>query len=112
VHTHNDAGCAEANTLLAVGEGATQVQGTINGIGERCGNANLCTVVPDLQLKLGYDVIPPAALRRFTEVSIFVSEVANVAHNIRMPYVGECAFSHKAGPTPTACAKRTNRSST
>jgi 2-isopropylmalate synthase len=97
VHTHNDAGCAEANTLLAVGEGATQVQGTINGIGERCGNANLCTVVPDLQLKLGYAVIPPAALRRFTEVSIFVSEVANVAHNIRMPYVGECAFSHKAG---------------
>ncbi len=97
VHTHNDAGCADANSLLAVGEGAVQVQGTINGIGERCGNANLCTVIPDLQLKLGYRVIAPEALRRLTEVSIFVSEVANVAPNMRQPYVGECAFSHKAG---------------
>jgi 2-isopropylmalate synthase len=97
VHTHNDAGCADANSLLAVGEGASQVQGTVNGIGERCGNANLCTIIPDVQLKLGRRVIAPEALRKLTEVSIFVSEVANVAPNIRQPYVGECAFSHKAG---------------
>jgi 2-isopropylmalate synthase len=97
VHTHNDSGCADANSVIAVGEGAVQVQGTINGIGERCGNANLCTVIPDLQLKLGLAVLPKRALRQLTEISIFVSEVANVAHNIRQPYVGECAFSHKAG---------------
>jgi 2-isopropylmalate synthase len=97
VHTHNDTGCADANSLLAVSEGAVQVQGTVNGIGERCGNANLCTIVPDLQLKQGYTLLPDEALRQLTEVSIFVSEVANVAPNIRQPYVGECAFSHKAG---------------
>jgi 2-isopropylmalate synthase len=97
VHTHNDAGCADANSLLAVAEGAIQVQGTINGIGERCGNANLCTIIPNLQLKRGYKLLPQESLRQLTEMSIFVSEVANVAHNIRQPYVGECAFSHKAG---------------
>jgi 2-isopropylmalate synthase len=97
VHTHNDAGCADANSMLAISEGAVQVQGTINGIGERCGNANLCTIVPNLQLKRGCRLIPDEALKQLTEVSIFVSEVANIAHNIRQPYVGECAFSHKAG---------------
>jgi 2-isopropylmalate synthase len=97
VHTHNDAGCAEANSMLAVSEGAVQVQGTINGIGERCGNANLCTIIPNLQIKRGCRLIPDESLKQLTEVSIFVSEVANVAHNIRQPYVGECAFSHKAG---------------
>jgi 2-isopropylmalate synthase len=97
IHTHNDAGCAEANSMLAICEGAVQVQGTINGLGERCGNANLCTIIPNVQLKLGMQAIGPDALRKLTEVSIFVSEIANVAHNIRQPYVGECAFSHKAG---------------
>jgi 2-isopropylmalate synthase len=97
VHTHNDAGCADANSMIAISEGAVQVQGTINGIGERCGNANLCTIIPNLQLKRGVRVVPDGALRQLTEVSIFVSEVANIAHDIRLPYVGECAFSHKAG---------------
>jgi 2-isopropylmalate synthase len=97
VHTHNDSGCADANSMLAISEGAIQVQGTINGMGERCGNANLCTLIPNLQLKRGYRLIPDEALKQLTEVSIFVSEVANVAPNIRQPYVGECAFSHKAG---------------
>jgi len=97
VHTHNDSGCADANSMIAVSEGAVQVQGTINGIGERCGNANLCTIIPNLQIKGGYSVLSDASLKQITEVSIFVSEVANVAHNIRQPYVGECAFSHKAG---------------
>jgi len=74
------------------------VQGTVNGIGERCGNANLCTIIPDLQIKQGFQAaFGTKALRRMTEVSIFVSEVANVAPNIRQPYVGECAFTHKAG---------------
>jgi 2-isopropylmalate synthase len=97
VHTHNDAGCADANSMLAISEGAVQVQGTINGIGERCGNANLCTIIPNLQIKRGWRLIPDEALKQLTKVSIFVSEVANVAPNIRQPYVGECAFSHKAG---------------
>jgi 2-isopropylmalate synthase len=97
VHTHNDAGCADANSILAVSEGAVQVQGTMNGLGERCGNANLCTIIPDLQLKRGCAVLAPAALAKLTEASVFVSEVANVAHNMRQPYVGECAFTHKAG---------------
>jgi 2-isopropylmalate synthase len=97
VHTHNDSGCADANAILAVCEGAVQVQGTINGLGERCGNANLCTILPDLQLKRGFRLLSDACLRQLTEVSIFVDEVANVSHNMRQPYVGECAFSHKAG---------------
>jgi 2-isopropylmalate synthase len=97
VHTHNDAGCADANSILAVSEGAVQVQGTMNGLGERCGNANLCTIIPDLQLKRGCAVLTPAALAQLTEASVFVSEVANVAPNMRQPYVGECAFTHKAG---------------
>jgi 2-isopropylmalate synthase len=83
--------------MLAISEGAIQVQGTINGMGERCGNANLCTLIPNLQIKRGYRLISEEALKQLTEVSIFVSEVANVAPNIRQPYVGECAFSHKAG---------------
>jgi 2-isopropylmalate synthase len=97
VHTHNDAGCADANSMLAAGDGAVQIQGTINGIGERCGNANLCTIIPNLQIKRGCRLVSDEALKQLTEVSIFVSEVANVAPNIRQPYVGECAFSHKAG---------------
>jgi len=97
IHTHNDTGCADANSLLAISQGAVHVQGTVNGIGERCGNANLCTIIPDLQIKQGFRLLSDEALRQMTEVSIFVSEVANVAPNIRQPYVGECAFTHKAG---------------
>jgi 2-isopropylmalate synthase len=97
IHTHNDSGCAAANTFQAVQLGAVHVQGTINGLGERCGNANLCTIIPGLQLKLGYAVLAPQRLARLTEASVFVSEVANISHDIRQPYVGEAAFSHKAG---------------
>lgn len=97
VHMHNDAGCAVANSLLGVLEGAVHVQGTINGLGERCGNANLCTIIPGLQLKRGMRLVSDEQMRRLTETSVFVSEVANLAPDIRQPYVGEAAFSHKAG---------------
>jgi 2-isopropylmalate synthase len=97
IHTHNDAGCADANTFLAVEEGCCHVQGTINGLGERCGNANLCTLIPGLQLKMGFDVVAEQQLHSLTSTSVYISELANVAHNIRLPYVGESAFSHKAG---------------
>jgi 2-isopropylmalate synthase len=97
IHTHNDAGCGDANTFLAVREGAVHVQGTINGLGERCGNANLCTIIPGLQLKRGMKIVSESQLAQLTEISLFVSEIANVSPNIRQPYVGESAFSHKAG---------------
>jgi 2-isopropylmalate synthase len=97
VHMHNDSGCADANTFLAVEEGAVQIQGTMNGLGERCGNTNLCTVIPGLQLKRGYNLVSSSQLKMLSEASVFISEVVNVSHNIRQPYVGESAFSHKAG---------------
>lgn len=97
IHAHNDAELAVANSLAAIKAGATQVQGTINGYGERCGNANLCSIIPALKLKLGYDVLAGSALGRLTELSHFVSEVANLAPDPYMPYVGHSAFSHKAG---------------
>lgn len=97
VHTHNDAGCADANAFLGVQEGAVQVQGTMNGLGERCGNANLCTIIPGLQLKRGMHLVSDSQLASLAETSVFVSEIVNVSHNIRAPYVGESAFSHKAG---------------
>jgi len=97
IHTHNDAECAVANALAAVREGATLVQGTINGYGERCGNANLVSILPALQLKLGYDVVGPEQLRRLTETSHFVAELLNVAPNPDQPYVGRHAFAHKGG---------------
>lgn len=97
IHTHNDGECAVANTLAAVREGAIQVQGTINGIGERCGNANLCAVIPDLELKLGLHVLPEGDLPRLYEISHFVTEVANLTPNEHMAYVGRSAFAHKGG---------------
>ena len=97
VHMHNDAGMAVANTILGVELGAIQVQGTINGYGERCGNANLCIVLPNLELKLGVHTLGSDKLRELMEVSRFVSEIANVAHDHRQPYVGESAFAHKGG---------------
>lgn len=97
IHTHDDGGLAVANALAAVRAGCTQVQGTVNGFGERVGNCNLCTVVPDLQLKLGLRCVEDAQLRRFTELSRFVSETANVAYNPRQPFVGASAFAHKGG---------------
>jgi 2-isopropylmalate synthase len=97
VHTHNDAGCGVANAMVAAVHGTTHIQGVMNGLGERCGNANLCSIIPNLKLKLGLDVISDKQLGRIKEVSVFISEIANVSHDQRQPYVGEAAFSHKGG---------------
>ncbi len=97
IHTHNDSGMAVANSVIAVKLGCTQVQGTINGYGERCGNADLCTVIPNLKLRMGIDCISDKQLKSLTEVSRFVSEMANVAPQSHNPYVGISAFAHKAG---------------
>jgi 2-isopropylmalate synthase len=97
IHCHNDSGLAVANSLAAVEAGAVQVQGTINGFGERCGNASLCTLVPNLQIKMGYSCVTPEQLARLTEVSRFCAELANVELEKRLPYVGRSAFAHKGG---------------
>jgi 2-isopropylmalate synthase len=97
VHTHDDAGCAVANSVAGIQAGAAHVQGTINGYGERCGNANLCIVIPNLELKLKLRALPPGHLARLQEVASFVAEVANFAPNNQMAYVGNSAFAHKAG---------------
>jgi 2-isopropylmalate synthase len=97
IHTHNDGECAVANTLAAVREGAVQVQGTINGYGERCGNANLCAVIGDLELKLGLACLPPGQLARLSDVAHLVAEVANLAPDEHQAYVGKSAFAHKGG---------------
>lgn len=97
IHVHNDAECAVANSLAAVLEGCTQVQGTVNGFGERCGNANLVSVIPNLVLKLGLDCIPEANLRELRALSRFASELANHKPWTAQPYVGDSAFAHKGG---------------
>jgi 2-isopropylmalate synthase len=97
VHNHNDTGCGDANSIVGVQAGATQVQGTINGIGERCGNANLCSVIANLELKLGRHCIGRENLKKLTETAMFVSEVANIHHNSHLPYVGQSSFAHKGG---------------
>jgi 2-isopropylmalate synthase len=97
IHTHNDGELAVANTLAAVTAGVTQVQGTINGFGERCGNANLCSIIPALKLKMGINCITAEQLAKLTEVSHYVSEIANLLPDAFAPYVGSSAFSHKAG---------------
>ncbi len=97
IHTHNDSECAVVNSLIAVREGAIQVQGTINGVGERCGNANLCSIIPNLELKLGLRCLPEGNLQKLTELSHFVDEIANLAPNDHLPYVGKSAFAHKGG---------------
>jgi 2-isopropylmalate synthase len=97
IHCHDDTDCAVANTLAAVGAGATQVQGTINGIGERTGNANLLSIIANLQLKLGHRVVTDHQLARLTETGHFVDELLNRAPNPFQPYVGKHAFAHKAG---------------
>src|SRR6202163_4809283 len=97
IHCHDDSGCAVANTLTAVEAGATQVQGTVNGIGERTGNANLVTIIADLQLKMGVDLLSPERLARLTETAHFVDELLNRSPDPAQPYVGKHAFAHKAG---------------
>ncbi len=97
IHCHNDSELAVANSLAAVRGGACQVQGTINGYGERCGNANLCAIIPDLVLKMGIECIPEGALPRLHELSHYAAEVANMAADEHMAYVGRSAFAHKGG---------------
>jgi len=105
IHVHNDAECAVANSLAAVLEGAGQVQGTINGFGERCGNANLVSIIPSLVLKMGLDCIPENHLRELRDVSRFVSELANRTPWAAQPYVGDSAFAHKGGMHVSAVVK-------
>jgi 2-isopropylmalate synthase len=104
IHCHNDADLAVANSLTAVNYGATMVQGTINGIGERCGNANLCSIMADLALKMEYE-LNVKDMSQLTALSTFVSEIANLAPASGMPYVGEKAFAHKGGIHVSAIAK-------
>ena len=106
IHAHNDSDCAVANSLLAVENGASQVQGTINGFGERCGNANLISVLPNLQLKLGYHCIADDQLRRLRDVARFVNEIANMRHFKRQSFVGDSAFAHKGGIHVSAVRRR------
>lgn len=96
IHCHNDCELAVANSLAAVSAGAVMVQGTVNGIGERCGNANLCSLIPDLKLKMGRD-IGDIDLEGLTGLSHFISEISNCPANPSLPYVGEKAFAHKGG---------------
>ena len=105
IHVHNDSELAVANTILAVKEGIRLVQGTINGYGERCGNANLCSVIPNLKLKMGVDCITDEQLKKMTMVSRFVSELANLPHPQYLPYVGDSAFAHKGGVHVSAIRK-------
>lgn len=105
IHVHDDAGMATANSLIAVREGITQVHGTINGYGERCGNANLCTIIPNLQLKMGIEVITPEQLKGLTKLSRFIAELANIAPADQQPYVGFNAFAHKGGIHVDAVSK-------
>lgn len=97
IHTHNDCELAVANALAAVEAGAVQVQGTINGLGERCGNADLISVVANLAIKKGYEVLQPGCLERLTELSRYIYELANLNHRVNQPFVGASAFAHKGG---------------
>ena len=97
IHAHNDSETAVANSIMAVSLGITQIQGTINGYGERCGNANLTSIVPALSLKMGYEFNASVKLDKLSEVSRFVNELANLPHNKYQPYVGSAAFAHKGG---------------
>ncbi len=105
IHAHNDSELAVANSLAAVSAGVTQVQGTINGYGERCGNANLCSIIPNLKLKMGIDCITDEQLARLAEVSHYVNETANLAPDTSLPYIGASAFSHKGGLHVSAMMK-------
>lgn len=97
IHAHNDGEVAVANSLEAVRAGVVHVQGTINGYGERCGNANLCSIIPDLELKMGYRCLPEGSLRNLTRLSRTVAEIANLAPDNHLAYVGKSAFAHKGG---------------
>ncbi len=106
IHCHNDAGCAVANSLVAVQAGVTQVQGCINGYGERAGNADLSAAIPNLSLKLNVRTIPPDRLERLTPVAHHIAELVNIAPNPQQPYVGASVFAHKGGLHASAVARR------
>jgi 2-isopropylmalate synthase len=108
IHTHHDSECAVVNSLIAVREGAIQVQGTINGVGERCGNVNLISVMADLELKMGYSCLPEGKIVQLTDLSHFVAEVANLTPDEHLPFVGKSAFAHKGG-VHVAAMRRTER---
>lgn len=97
IHCHNDTGCAAANSIAAIKSGAVQVQGTITGIGERCGNTNLSTVIANLQLKLGMDCVPESSMQELTRLARYIAEICNMKLTENMPYVGKSAFAHKGG---------------
>jgi 2-isopropylmalate synthase len=105
IHVHNDSGCAVANSLAAVRGGCVQVQGTVNGYGERVGNADLTSIIPGLQLKMGFPVISEEQLRGLTALSRYVAEIANLKHDRQQPYTGESAFAHKGGIHAAAVLK-------
>lgn len=105
IHAHNDGELAVANSMAAVAAGCTHVQGTINGYGERCGNANLCSIIPNLQIKQNYTCVPEEQLNSLTSLSRFVSEVANLNPDNKLPYVGRSAFAHKGGIHVSAVIK-------
>jgi len=106
IHTHNDIGMAVANSIFAVRGGATHIQGTFGGFGERCGNADLCTIIPDLQLKLGYECVPDKKINLLTQTARSICEVANIGQDVRSPYVGAAAFAHKGGMHSDAVIKK------
>ncbi len=108
VHFHNDSGCAVANSLAAVGAGATHVQGCVNGYGERAGNTDLSATIPDLSLKLRVRTIPPDRLERITPVAHHIAELVNIAPNPQQPFVGGSVFAHKAGLHTSAIARRSD----
>ncbi len=108
IHAHNDTGCAVANSIVAVTEGAVMVQGTINGYGERCGNANLCSIIPNLKLKMGYASVTDKELALLRETSRFITELTNLPHCKHEPYVGDSAFAHKGGIHVNAVLKSSN----
>ena len=105
IHTHNDSDLAVANAIAAVRAGSRQVQGTVNGYGERCGNANLCSIIANLELKTPYRCLPPGHLQDLRSASVFVDDIANIRHDRRAPFVGESAFAHKGGMHVNAVAK-------
>jgi 2-isopropylmalate synthase len=105
VHFHNDIGCADANSLISVEKGAIMVQGTINGYGERCGNADLCTIIPSMEIKMGKTCLGEGNLKHITNLSRFVSETANQIADSHQPFVGHNAFAHKGGMHASGVSK-------
>lgn len=105
IHAHNDSGCAVGNSLMAVAAGCQQVQGTINGYGERTGNADLCTIIPNLELKMNKRALPEGNLKNLSEVAHYISEIANMPHHNNQPFVGHGAFAHKGGIHVSALLK-------